>query len=156
MLKLRIDGYTYEEIALKAGVTRQRIQQLLAPPKEIRDYVIKKYDGRCVDCGLIVGKSGQVHHENFDTEAYNDINNLVLLCKSCHRGRHHFGLSLGGGTRIMDSKEIHKLRKKLGLTQKELAARVRVDAITVSRWELEKQRPSQQALRQLTRLAKKG
>lgn len=54
----------------------------------------------------------------------------------------------------MDNKEIKALRKKLGLTQKELAARVRVDAITVSRWERGEQHPSTLAERQLTRLAK--
>lgn len=53
----------------------------------------------------------------------------------------------------MDSKEIRNLRKRLGLTQKELAARVRVDAITVSRWERGEQRPSKLAQRQLKRLA---
>ena len=52
----------------------------------------------------------------------------------------------------MDSTEIKALRKKLRLTQKELAARVKVDAITVSRWERNEQRPSRQALRQLARL----
>ncbi len=53
----------------------------------------------------------------------------------------------------MESKEIRNLRKRLGLTQKELAARVRVDAITVSRWESGEQRPSKLAQRQLKRLA---
>lgn len=55
----------------------------------------------------------------------------------------------------MDGKEIKALRGKLGLTQKELAARVRVDAITVSRWERGEQHPSALAERQLSRLAKK-
>jgi len=55
----------------------------------------------------------------------------------------------------MDSKEIRELRKALGLTQKELAARVRVDAITVSRWERSEQKPSLQAERQLARLTQK-
>jgi len=55
----------------------------------------------------------------------------------------------------MDAQDIKKLRYSLGLTQKELASRVRVDAGTVSRWELSKQKPSLQALRQLKRLASK-
>lgn len=54
----------------------------------------------------------------------------------------------------MDNKEIKALRKKLKLTQKELAARVKVDAITVSRWERGKQKPSPLAKRQLARLVK--
>ena len=56
----------------------------------------------------------------------------------------------------MNSNEIKELRKSLGLTQKELAARVRVDAITVSRWELGKQRPSCLAKRNLARLEKRA
>ena len=55
----------------------------------------------------------------------------------------------------MESKEVKNLRKKLGLTQKELAARMKVDAITVSRWERGEQRPSQLAERKLNKLAKK-
>ena len=57
---------------------------------------------------------------------------------------------------MMNKTEIKALRKRLGLTQKELAARVKVDAITVSRWERGEQRPSQQACRQLSRLANKS
>jgi len=55
----------------------------------------------------------------------------------------------------MDSKEIKNIRIRLGLTQKELASRVKVDAGTVSRWELGRQKPGPQARRQLKRLARK-
>lgn len=55
----------------------------------------------------------------------------------------------------MTAKEIIELRKRLKLTPKELAARVRVDAITVRRWEGKEQRPSALAERQLARLAKR-
>ena len=57
---------------------------------------------------------------------------------------------------VMDNKEVKQLRKALGLTQKELAARIRVEAITVSRWERGEQKPSRQAERQLNRLARKN
>jgi len=65
------------------------------------------------------------------------------------------GISSKNKRRAMESKEIKELRKKLGLTQKELAARMKVDAITVSRWERGEQRPSQLAERKLNKLAKK-
>lgn len=52
----------------------------------------------------------------------------------------------------MEANEILKLRKGLGLTQKELAARLKLDAITISRWERGYQRPSKLALRQLARM----
>ncbi len=56
----------------------------------------------------------------------------------------------------MEAKDIRELRKSLGLTQKELASRVRVDAITVSRWERSEQKPSPQAERKLGRLTRRG
>ena len=91
MLRLRLDGQTYAYIAKKAGVSRQRIQQVLSPPIPIRDFVVTKYDGRCFGCGLYIGKSGHVHHVNTDGgENYQDIDNLQLLCISCHRKQHPF------------------------------------------------------------------
>jgi len=52
--------------------------------------------------------------------------------------------------------EIVHLRKRLGLTQKGLAAQLKVDAITVSRWERGEQKPSRQAEKQFTRLLKRS
>lgn len=56
----------------------------------------------------------------------------------------------------MIAKEIKELRKQLGLTPKGLATKVRVDAITIRRWECNEQRPSALAGRQLARLVKKN
>jgi transcriptional regulator with XRE-family HTH domain len=103
MLKLRLDGMTYDEIARKAGVSRQRIQQLLSPPPDIRDFVVKKFNGLCNHCGIKVGTSGQVHHHGTDEEeTYNDIPNLELLCLACHRAEHQ---KLLGKTRITPEME---------------------------------------------------
>lgn len=89
MLQLRLEGRTYQYIAGKAGVSRQRIQQVLAPPPAIRNYVVNKYDGYCSDCGVYVGVGGHVHHEGANgDEDYNDIENLKLVCVSCHRRKH--------------------------------------------------------------------
>ena len=57
---------------------------------------------------------------------------------------------------MMNKTEIRELRRKLELTQRELADRLKVEAITVSRWERGQCKPSFQAQRQLNRLAKKG
>ena len=90
MLRLRLEGRTYEYIANKAGVSRQRVQQIISPPKEVRKYVVDKYNGRCTECGLYVGYSGHVHHEGANGEEdYNDIENLQLLCISCHGHKHN-------------------------------------------------------------------
>ena len=48
--------------------------------------------------------------------------------------------------------DIRELRRKLKLTQQELAKKLGVDVITVSRWEREEARPSRLAQRELARL----
>ena len=88
MLKLRLDGLPYAEIAKRSSLSRQRVQQLLSPPKPIKDYVLRKYHGCCKECGLRVGRSGHIHHITSNGENYNDIENLELLCISCHRRKH--------------------------------------------------------------------
>lgn len=55
----------------------------------------------------------------------------------------------------MTASEAKEIRKRLKLTQKELAVKLRIDAVTVGRWERGEQRPSQLAERQLVRLARK-
>ena len=90
MLIMRLDGHTYQEVADKAGVSRQRVQQILSPPPLVRNLVYERADRRCQSCGVLVGKSGHVHHtgNNDGEEDYNDADNLQLLCLSCHRGAH--------------------------------------------------------------------
>ena len=85
---LRLEGRTYKYISNIAGISRQRVQQLLSPPPQIRNFIVEKYKGYCADCGLYVGRSGHVHHDNSDNEDYNDIEKLELLCISCHRKAH--------------------------------------------------------------------
>jgi len=92
MLQLRLGGYTYAYIASKAGISRQRVQQILSPPAEIRDMVVGKAGGFCQICGVRVGVSGHVHHtkaaEPTELDRYNDPESLILLCCSCHRKEH--------------------------------------------------------------------
>uniref|UniRef100_A0A6M3JRP5 Uncharacterized protein n=1 Tax=viral metagenome TaxID=1070528 RepID=A0A6M3JRP5_9ZZZZ len=56
LLELRLMGYTYAAIAQKAGISRQRVQQLLCPPTHVRNFVVKKYGGKCKKCGVLVGQ----------------------------------------------------------------------------------------------------
>ena len=88
MLEMRLGGQTYGAIASKAGVSRQRVQQILSPPTAIRNLIVKQAKGKCQDCGIQVGRSGHVHHIGGGHENYNDIDNLQLLCPSCHRHAH--------------------------------------------------------------------
>ena len=54
----------------------------------------------------------------------------------------------------MTPEAINELRTRLGLTQKELATRLKVDAITVSRWERGSQAPTLRAIAKMQRLIK--
>ena len=87
LLELRLQGLTYQAIAERAGVSRQRIQQLLEPPKAVRSAVVAAAGGLCQECGVGIGESGHVHHKGTTAsngDDYNDYANLVLLCVSCH------------------------------------------------------------------------
>lgn len=91
IFRLRREGETFASIAHQLGISRQRVSQLLTPPKGILRLVAERQDGACLDCGLHCNGKGQVHHISVgheDIEDYNDIENLVLLCPSCHRKRH--------------------------------------------------------------------
>ena len=55
----------------------------------------------------------------------------------------------------MANNEIKELRKRLNMTQQELANAVGVDRVTVARWEAGQKKPSNLARRQLARLAKR-
>jgi len=52
--------------------------------------------------------------------------------------------------------DIKKLRKRLGMSQGELAEALGVERITVIRWESGDNKPSKLAQRQLARLERKG
>lgn len=54
----------------------------------------------------------------------------------------------------MTGPEIKELRKKLKMTQQELADKLGVHRVTVAEWELNHKRPSNLAKRQLARLVK--
>lgn len=85
-----LDGKTYQEIADLAGITRQRVQQIAAPPVPIARYIRKKFNYRCNECGILLGNDGgHIHHKNNKLiEDFNDIDNLMLVCPSCHRKIH--------------------------------------------------------------------
>ena len=88
-LALRLSGLTYGQMGEKLGVSRQRAQQLVSPPKEIRTIIVAHANGCCEDCGIGVGDSGHVHHRDTDNgDTYNNVDNLQLLCLSCHRKAH--------------------------------------------------------------------
>ena len=88
MIEMKLNGNTYSQIAKELNISRQRVQQIISPPKELRDYIVKKYSGLCAKCGIQVNRAGHIHHTSSTDENYNDIDNLILLCLSCHRAEH--------------------------------------------------------------------
>lgn len=94
----RLDGLTYQQIGEELGVSRQRVQQILSPPPAIRKAVATRAHHRCERCGIAVGLSGHIHHDNpLGREDFDDINTLQLLCFRCHRLVH--GKTFGTRTR---------------------------------------------------------
>ena len=165
MLDLRRKGFSYQTIGNIFGVSRARVHQLtscygklLKGMKangwygKLREIILERDNHTCSKCGA--KDTLLVHHTDWD-DRNNELSNLLTLCEACHCVLHIAGVENKEGMEDMTSKDILQLRKSLGLTQKELAARVKVDAITVSRWERAEQRPSLQAQRQLSRLVKK-
>lgn len=88
-LNLKLLGHSYASIGRALGVSRQRAQQLISPPGPIRKRVVEIARGLCEKCSVLVGQSGHVHHKgNGSIEDFNDIDNLQLLCVSCHLKAH--------------------------------------------------------------------
>ena len=57
--------------------------------KKVGESVLKKYKSKCTECGSI--KDLCVHHVERmspDDQDYNNDDNLILLCRSCHMSYH--------------------------------------------------------------------
>ena len=57
--------------------------------KKVGNAVLAKYDNKCINCGST--KNLCVHHVikmKPNDENYNDIENLTVLCRSCHLSHH--------------------------------------------------------------------
>lgn len=90
MLDLRLNGWTYRAIGKLAGISGQRVQQVLSPPRAVKQHIYDRFQRLCNRCSLYVGESGHIHHGTTKPgiDDYNDIANLELLCRSCHRQAH--------------------------------------------------------------------
>jgi len=85
-MELRLRGMTYAEIGKALGVSRQRAQQLVRPPRPIYEAVKARAGGKCELCGLEIS-NGHVHHKERVND-YNGLDNLQYLCVVCHKGEH--------------------------------------------------------------------
>ena len=50
--QLNLEGLTLGEIGSKLGVTRQRVHQILQPPRHIFNAIMARTRGRCECCGI--------------------------------------------------------------------------------------------------------
>ncbi len=89
-LQLALEGLSLVEIGSCLGVSRQRVHQLLSPPRELYDQVASRAGGRCERCGIRVAQKGHIHSENIESETtgYKGEGPLSFLCLSCARIAH--------------------------------------------------------------------
>lgn len=175
LISLREKGFSYGAIAIIFNLSRQRVHQITSGYHtinqslhhegkrtnsqtfyltEIRRIIFERDNNSCQRCG--VDKHLLIHHLD-NNDRNNDLTNLIVLCSQCHLDLHRPSNAEvnQGDINIMESKEIQQLRKQLGLTQKEFAGRLGLDAISISRWERGEQRPRAVHLRRMARLSKK-
>jgi uncharacterized protein YlaI len=123
MRTMLLDGNTYQKIGDEFGISRQRVEQLLSPPKTILLAVKERAKGRCEDCGIILATGGHLHHINNDTikaDQFNDTANIEYLCQSCHH-RIHFP---GNGGSHKDSQIISiRIRNPIVLKAEKIATK---------------------------------
>ena len=163
MKALRHRGLSYQAIGDIFNLSRARVHQIISGYGALlismnsngwygtlRQTVLERDNHKCSKCGAV--DDLVVHHVD-GNDRNNKLGNLVTICNACHLDLHGPGAFVPE-VNDMDAKQIKELRERLGLTQKELGARVKADVITVSRWELGKQRPSKEAQWRLAKFNK--
>jgi DNA-binding transcriptional regulator YiaG len=161
VIALRLKGWSYTRIAVDLGISRQRVYQLISPLPQIRKALIEADGGQCQECGIDVTVKGaaHVHHLSLDCSSgeYNDLNNLQLLCISCHRKAHNGFSVIPMGRKsnstflkqqaslinekalcleqMLSGTDLRTRRLLLGLSQDKLARKLGVATTTVARWE---------------------
>lgn len=98
MLELRIEGSSLQQIADIAGVTRQAVGLVLRPPLHVREYIYQRYNDMCGNCnlriitrttgGCIKNHAGHIHNSKGGDLDWDTLEDLVLLCNSCHKQKH--------------------------------------------------------------------
>lgn len=92
-MALRLQGDSYARISAVVGVSRQRVQQITGPSREVRSRLMDRVGRTCHRCGTDVRAPGaaQVHHREWDCtpDEYNGFANLEVLCARCHGIEHH-------------------------------------------------------------------
>ena len=93
MQVMKLAGGSYQDIADKFGISRQRVQQIMSPDPITAKAAKTRAEGKCQCCGEYVGVSGHIHHNRSNPGDYNSIDNLEYLCLPCHRKEHRGTIS---------------------------------------------------------------
>jgi hypothetical protein len=92
MIRMRKAGMSYAAIGHEYGLSRQRIHQILSRTHlGYKESVWKRASGRCEICGLPEHqhfRSLTYHHIHPIVKGYNNPENVLLVCESCHRELH--------------------------------------------------------------------
>jgi hypothetical protein len=86
IIRLKQQGKSYRVIGLLAGVSRQRIQQILSPSQDTKNKLVRYAKGKCSKCGKYIGSSGQAHHRKYKVS--DNLHDFDYLCTSCHIREH--------------------------------------------------------------------
>ncbi|TET81168.1 MAG: hypothetical protein E3J37_09660 [Anaerolineales bacterium] len=78
-LKLKSQGYTYQELADSMNKSTGYINYLIGPDKYTRKEILNQRNNQCYFCGLN-HKSLHLHHIDYSLKPL-----LIPLCPSCHR-----------------------------------------------------------------------
>lgn len=90
LIHMRVDGMLVSEVR---NIMIQTFKEYMKSEEwnRLRLEVIKKSDGKCVDCKDEIDSGGIVHHEHYDDWGkgnYEEILSCVYVCKKCHVKRH--------------------------------------------------------------------
>jgi HNH endonuclease len=85
VVALWVFGFTYQTIGEMTGFTRQYIQQVIRPHAKTIRALRARAKGRCEGCGKRERKFKHHCHHRTRIALHNRLENLALLCQSCHK-----------------------------------------------------------------------
>lgn len=88
MIARLVAGATYREVGSAFGISHQRVQQIVAPPREVRELLAARAAGRCERCDQ--EKRLEAHHirRGATVEGWDTKERFLSLCRSCHSKEH--------------------------------------------------------------------
>ena len=152
MIELKTKGKSYQDIGALAGVSRQRVHQLISgykcPANRNREMqllyeaILRRDNYRCQKCGAAVDLV--VHHRDGDDRNNRD-SNLACLCNPCHLSLHR------PLTRLKQAKLAHEQNAKKDTLLSPKRAADLLDVTQRDLWFLVKNGELKRIIRNITR-----